>query len=94
MKYEVNGTRLFTFISKVKDKKKGTPVAKKNWRIMAEEFTQTALSGFYDKKSDMVETTCEQIKRWKYAGLPVKYIPCGNAGDNFKLDKRFNSADW
>ena len=61
---------------------------------MVDKRNQTAFSGFYNKKSNMVEPTCEQINRWKDACLPVKYIQCDNAGKNLKLGKRCNSADW
>ena len=59
-----------------------------------DERTQLKFSDFFEKKSGMVEPTCEQISKWKGAGMPVKFIRLDNAGENTDLQKRTESSDW
>eukprot|EP00957_Ditylum_brightwellii_P122740 9360056-Ditylum_brightwellii.AAC.1 len=42
----------------------------------------------------MAEPICVQVKKWKDSGLSVKYMQCDNAGENWLLEKRYNSAEW
>ena len=79
---------------KVKGVNKGPLVANKNWCILVGERTQRVFYGFYDKKSNMMDPTCEQTKRWKDTGLPVKYIRCSNARENLILEKHCKGTDY
>jgi len=45
-------------------------------------------------KADMVEPVCRQLYKWKHDGRPVKYIKCDIAGENKKLEKEVNGAQW
>ena len=53
-----------------------------NWRIMVDECTGMQFTDFFAKKSDMIEPTCQQLHKWKQAGLAVKFIRLDNAGEN------------
>eukprot|EP00957_Ditylum_brightwellii_P074326 5647575-Ditylum_brightwellii.AAC.1 len=55
----------FLDISAIKGEKDGASPSKKNWKITVEERPQTAFSGFFAKKNDMIEPTCVQVKEWK-----------------------------
>ena len=78
----------------VKKAKGGPPVTKPNWRIIVDERTGMKFSDFFDKKSGMVEPTCEMWYKWKTAGLGVNACRLDNAGENKLLQQRSESADW
>ena len=63
------------------------------WRLMVDDFTGKAFSGFYDTKDGMVEPTCEQFNEWEKNNLPVKTIRCDNGCENILLQKRMKSKD-
>ena len=69
-------------------------VMRPQWRMLTDQRTQMKFSAFYQKKSDMVEHTCEIFKRWKQKGYPVRTIRCDNVGENIALEKRSSSAIW
>jgi hypothetical protein len=86
--------RIFLDISTIKKVKNGPSVTKPNWRIMVDEKSSLKFSEFFQTKDGMVEPTCEQLHKWKEAGIPVKFIRMDNAGENGKLQARAQSSDW
>jgi len=86
--------RIFLDLATVKDRLGKTELSKPNWRIMVDERTGMKFCDFFARKSDMIEPTCQQLHKWKQAGLSVKYIRLDNAGENKKLEERCSSADW
>ena len=85
---------VFLDLCTVKNKSGQVELTKTNWRIMVDECTEMKFSDFFVKKSDMVEPTCQQLQKWKQAGLGAKFIRLDNAGENKKLQQRAESADW
>ena len=85
--------RVFLDIASVRAVKGMPAPTRPHWRIMVDERTQLKFSGFFKKKSNMVEPTLEQFQRWKLAGQTVKYVRCDNAGENKALQKRSDSVD-
>ena len=77
--------------NQIKDKVK---VRRSNWRLIVDAATNLGFSGFYDKKSDMIEPTCAMIHKWRQEGKSIKIIRCDNAGENYALEKRMKSSDW
>ena len=67
-------------------------VTRPQWIIITDQRTQMKFSNFYQKKSDILEHTCELFKRWKQKGYPVRTVRCDNAGENIVLEKRSSSA--
>ena len=58
-----------------KPKRKGledVKVSKPQWQIKVDARTQHKTSRFFAKKSDQVEETCVQFKKWIDAKVPVK----------------------
>ena len=64
------------------------------WCIKVDERTQLKFSDFYNTKSGIVEPTLEKFNKWEQAGKPVKNVRLDNAGENVKMKKRSESADW
>ena len=60
-------------------------VRRSNWRLIVDAATNLGFSGFYDKKSDMIEPTCAIVHKWRQEGKSVKIIRCDNAGENNAL---------
>jgi hypothetical protein len=89
-----NAERIYLDLSKVKAPEGIPQPGKPNWRIMVDERTNLKFSDFFGTKDGMIEPTCEQIGKWKNAGLKVKFIRCDNAGENKKLAQRTESSDW
>ena len=85
--------RVYLDISTVKDPS-GDSLSKANWRIMVDERTGLKFTDFFERKSDMVEPTCQVLHSWKTAGRQVKYIRLDNAGENKKLQERAESSAW
>ena len=91
---EVNG-KVNLDISTIKAPKGvNVTVTRLQWRMLTNQRTQTKFRAFYQKESNMVEHTCEIIKRWKQKGYLVRTIRCDNAGENISLEKRSFSAMW
>jgi hypothetical protein len=87
--------RLFLDLSTIKAKKSvKMTVTKPNWRIMVDERTQMKWSHFYRTKKGMVEPTCVIFDKWRQADKPVKYLRMDNAGENIRLVRRMNCAEW
>gem|GEM_PF-6951265 len=91
---ESNG-RVFLDLSTVKPPSHlNVRVTKPHWRIIVDERTQLKVSDFFETKNGMVEPTCELFYKWKEKGMPVKIVRMDGAGENIKLKKRTDSADW
>ena len=92
----VNG-RVYMDLSSIK-KPKNNPKIKSlsnpQWRMIVDEKTEMKTSQFFQTKNGMIEPTCELLSKWKSQKHPVKIIRCDNAGENTKLEKRANGADW
>ena len=90
------GERLFTDIATVKAPMgvKADKSGRPQWRIIVDEKSKMKFSGFFPKKSDMVEPTCEIFQKWISQGKPIKKIRLDNAGENKKLRERCQSSDW
>ena len=92
---KANGERVFLDIATIKGEKDGPPPnARRNWRIMVDERTQMKFSMFCTTKDGMVIPTLNQLARWNQNGMTVKYIRLDNAGENIKLQKVSDSADY
>ena len=63
---------------------------KKNWIIIVESFIGMKLSDLYDTKNGIIESTCEQYKKWKQNGHPVKFVRSNNTGKITKPEKAAN----
>jgi hypothetical protein len=46
---------------------------------------------FYEKKSSMIEPTCEQFKEWEQNGHKVNVVQMDNSRENLK---QAQSNDW
>ena len=72
------GHRLYLDLSKVTVKSKGTSenttINHDNWKVMVCEATGKKWSDFTVTKSEMVERTCEHLKKLKLDNIPVRYI--------------------
>ena len=89
------GERLFLDIATAKAPKGVMQKASRpQWRIIVDERSKMKFSGFFPKKSGMVEPKCELLNKWKLGGKPIQYIRMDNAGENKTLQKRCQSADW
>lgn len=74
---------------------KGIPrIGKPFWQMMVDDRTGYKVSMFHEKKSDMVEPTCELLYRWQQNNIPVKYICADNAGENKSLQQTAQGARW
>ena len=60
-------TRIYLDIATVKPNKDEPKPAKPVWWIMVDEKTQLKFSDFFASKDEMVEPTCEQLKKWEQA---------------------------
>jgi hypothetical protein len=87
-------TRIYLDIATVRPEKDQPKPTKSVWRIMVDERTQLKFSDFYKRKSDMVEPTCEQFKKWAHANKALQVVRMDNAGENKLLQKRSESKDW
>ena len=91
------GKRIYLNLSRVTVSKSDNyefDIAKKNWKIIVDEFMGKKWSDFTDTKSGMVECTCKFLNAIKSRGIPVLYIRLDPAGENLKLEKRAMSIDW
>ena len=88
--------RLFHNLAIVKAPKDSEhKVTKPVWQILVDERTGMKFTGFYDKKSSIVEPTCQRLAYLEtMAGRPVQYLRQDNAGENKKLAARLKSSDW
>ena len=51
-------------------------------------------ASFHETKNGVIKPVCEQFKRWKEDGMPVKTLRMGNAGENKKSVKALSGKDW
>ena len=68
-------------------------LSRKNWKIIVDKSTCKKWCDFTDKKSGMVESTCEFLHKSKARGMPILIIRLDSAGKNHKLEKRAASVD-
>ena len=61
--------------------------------MIVDKFSRKKTSHFYNKKSDIVKSTCDQFSRWKAAGNPVEIVRCDNAGEKYSLEKMCNGNE-
>ena len=66
----------------------------KQWRTLVDQATGKKWGAFFPSKSAMVEPTCQWLHQMKAHGIPVKVIRMDPAGENVKLKKRCETADW
>ena len=69
-------------------------VAKPHWLMKVDERTEMKWSTFQSNKSDIVEPTCEEFRRWRQNGKPLGIVRCDNAGENKKLEQRLKIVTW
>jgi hypothetical protein len=65
---------IYLDIVTVRKTKNGPKVTNGNWRLMVDKHSGLKFSKFYEKKSDMVELTCEHFNRWAQHSKPVKFV--------------------
>ena len=95
VKSKVSNERIFIDISTVKNPRSSSEkLTHPNWLIKVDERTGTKFSTFHAKKDDIVESVCEQFRKWESAGLPVKFVRCDNAGENKSVEKAANGRLW
>jgi len=87
-------SRIYLDVATVKHRKGQPKTTKPIWQIMVDKKTQLKFSDFYKTKDGMIEPTCEQLFKWQKTNKTVMYIRLDNAGENKRLQKRCESADW
>jgi hypothetical protein len=73
---------------------KGETGTSKIWELTVNELTGLPFTGIYNKKNEFIENMCQSIQAQKAMGCPVLIMRQDNAGENKKLEKRLQSADW
>ncbi len=73
---------------------KGEHSSSKIWDLTVDELTGVSFTGIYNKKIEFVESMCQHIQAQTARGYPVLIMRQENAGENKKLEKRLQSADW
>ena len=92
---KVSNKRIFIDISTVKNPRSSSEnLTHPDWSIKVYERTGTKFSTFHAKKDDIVESVCEQFRKWESAGLPVKFGRCDNAGENKSVERAANGRLW
>jgi hypothetical protein len=66
----------------------------KIWDLTIDELTGLPFTGIYNKKNEFIENMCQCIQAQKARGYPVLIMRQDNSGENKKLEKRLQSADW
>lgn len=69
-------------------------VQRKQWKIIVDAATGKKWSDFSKTKDAMVEPTCEWMHKMKTRGIPIEVVRLDPSGENHKLEKRAQSADW
>src|SRR5687767_10992465 len=85
------GVSMFLDLCSVKEDRKKTL---KYWRIMVDEATGLKSTKFVPTKDAMVEPTLKELQRLKHDNKNIKFIRCDNGGENEKLEKMMESAEW
>ena len=60
-------------------------LCKLNWCMKVLEPYSIKFSNFYKKKSDMVETMCQQLYQWQGLGKSVTHVRLDDAGETILL---------
>ena len=66
----------------------------KNWYLLVDQVMEYKESRFHETKGDLVEPTCKLFHKWKQPRKPAVKLWKDDAGENKKLEKRLNSAEW
>ncbi len=66
----------------------------KIWDLTVDELIGTPFNGIYNKKNEFVESMCQRIQAQTARGYPVLIMRQNNSGENKKLEKRIQHADW
>jgi hypothetical protein len=81
-------TQVYLDISSIKKPKDIKAIYNQHCWILVDERTQLKFVDFYEKKSSMIEPTCEQFKKWEQNGHKVDVVWMDNGGENLKLENR------
>jgi hypothetical protein len=73
---------------------KGEKDSSKIWDLTIVELTGFPFTGICNKKNKFVQSMCQRIQPQTARGYPVLIMRQDNAGENKKLEKRLQSADW
>ncbi len=73
---------------------KGEKGSSKIWDLTVDELTGISFTGIYNKKNECIESMCQHIQAQTARGYPVLIMRQDNAGENKKLEKILQSADW
>jgi hypothetical protein len=69
-------------------------IPRKHCEIIVDKATGKKWISFYRTKDEMVEPTCQWISKMKARGIPILAIRMDPGGENIKLEKRLESAEW
>ncbi len=73
---------------------KGEKGSSKIWDLTVDELTGIPFTGIHNKKNECIESMCQRIQAQTARGYPVLTMRQDNAGENKKLEKILQSADW
>ena len=96
-KSDIPGQRVYLDLSKVTlSRKDGSKdeLHRQQWKIIVDEATGKKWCDFTTTKAGMVEPTCEFMNIMKSKGIPIRVIRMDPGGENVKLEKRLQTADW
>ena len=73
----------------------GVSISKPNWQMIVDERTGLKISAWYSTKNEIVEPTCERLRRLEQVtGNELHFMRQDNAGENKLLQMRMRGADW
>ena len=84
---------LTTISVKRADGSTGSP-NRKNWIVLTDEATNKRFSFYSATKSGAVEIVCRALNKLRAIDRRVRYIRMDPGGENFKLEKALEGADW
>eukprot|EP00985_Skeletonema_marinoi_P020006 scaffold11691_cov76-Skeletonema_marinoi.AAC.1 len=96
-KAEKPGGRIYLDVSKVSVRRKNGGefnLPNKWWCIMVDETTGKKYVVFTRTKNGITEPVCEWMNKMKSRGIEIRRIRVDPGGENIKLQKRTQSADW
>jgi hypothetical protein len=73
---------------------KGEKGSSKIWDLTVDELTGIPFTGICNQKNEFVESMCQHNQAQTARGYPILIMRQDNAGENKKLEKRLQSADW
>lgn len=91
------GDMIYLDLSKVtaaKSNGSNEDIPRKHCEIMVDKSTGKKWINFTKTKDGMVEPTCEWMSKMKAIGVPIRAIRMDPGGENIKLKKKLESADW